>query len=78
VPFEVISDIVDIETIAIRGRINGLRLLRRRKGDGRRRIRKGFAFVRLEGGLIVRAERHWYEASGIGRVEMKIKQRVPW
>jgi rhomboid protease GluP len=40
---------------------------------GRWRKRKGFAEIRLPSGDIVRAELHWYEATGIGRREMKIK-----
>ena len=40
---------------------------------GRWRKRKGIARVRLAGGSIHLAEIHWYEASGIGRKEFKIK-----
>jgi len=35
---------------------------------------KGIATVRLEDGTICRAELHWYEAHGIGRKKLKIKQ----
>ncbi|GHU43491.1 hypothetical protein AGMMS50289_09990 [Betaproteobacteria bacterium] len=39
------------------------------------RKRKGFAYVRvLTTGEIRRAEVHWYEAHGIGKVEMKVKK----
>jgi hypothetical protein len=41
---------------------------------GRWRKRKGFAEVHLESGEIVRAEIHWYEATGIGKREFKIKR----
>jgi len=34
----------------------------------------GVGEVRLHGGEIVRVEVHWYEASGIGRREFKIKR----
>lgn len=37
------------------------------------RKRKGSAEIRLATGEIVRAELHWYEATGIGKREMKIK-----
>jgi hypothetical protein len=47
--------------------------LRKRYGQGRWRKRKGFAEIRLPSGELVRAELHWYEATGIGRYEMKIK-----
>jgi hypothetical protein len=32
-----------------------------------------FAEIRLLSGEIVQAELHWYEATGIGKREMKIK-----
>jgi len=48
--------------------------LRKRDGRGRWRKRKGIAEIRLETGEIVSAELHWYEATGIGRREFKIKQ----
>ena len=35
---------------------------------------KGFAEIRLANGAIVKAELHWYEATGIGRREFKIKR----
>jgi hypothetical protein len=34
---------------------------------------KGLAIVRLPDGEVMCAEVHWYEADGIGRREMKIK-----
>jgi hypothetical protein len=40
---------------------------------GRWRKRKGIAQVRLSDGSTHLAEIHWYEASGIGRKEFKIK-----
>jgi hypothetical protein len=36
--------------------------------------RKGRASVELENGAIKRVELHWYEAHGVGRVELKIKR----
>ena len=38
------------------------------------RKRKGVATVRLPDGAERRAELHWYEATGIGRKELKIKR----
>jgi hypothetical protein len=38
------------------------------------RKRKGIARVRLNDGDIVLAELHWYEATGIGKREFKIKR----
>jgi hypothetical protein len=36
--------------------------------------RKRYAELRLSDGTIVRAELHWYEATGIGKREFKIKR----
>jgi hypothetical protein len=47
--------------------------LRKKYGKGRWRKRKGLAEVKLAGGEFVHAEIHWYEATGIGRREFKIK-----
>ena len=41
---------------------------------GRWRKRKGFALVRLEDGAECDAELHWYEAHGIGKKELKVKE----
>jgi hypothetical protein len=72
--FDVVGDITEIETIAIGASIRELPRLRRAHGAGRWRKRKGIASVRLGDGSIYRAEVHWYEAHGVGRVEMKIKR----
>jgi hypothetical protein len=72
--FEVISKIEDIETIAVGSRIRDLEWLRKTYGSGRWRKLKGFARVRfLDDGEEFDAELHWYEAQGISKVEMKIK-----
>jgi len=71
--FEVIGDITEAQTIATASGIRELGRLRKRYGRGRWRKRKGFAEVRLSSGEILRAELHWYEATGIGKREMKIK-----
>jgi hypothetical protein len=71
--FEVVGDISDIETIAAGSGIRERGRLRKRYGRGRWRKRKGHAEIRLPSGDLVLAELHWYEATGIGRREMKIK-----
>jgi hypothetical protein len=43
-------------------------------GKGRWRKLKGVGLVELPAGEVVRAELHWYEAHGIGRVDMKVKR----
>jgi hypothetical protein len=75
-PFEIVGDISQIETIAVGRRIRDLPRLRRLYGTGRWRKLKGVALVRLRSGSIRRAEVHWYEAHGIGRKEIKRKRYV--
>lgn len=72
--FEIVGDVVDIETFAAGSSIRELPRLRRTYGPGRWRKRKGVARVRLVDGAEHRAEVHWYEAHGVGRKEMKIKR----
>ena len=75
--FELIGPISDIEVIAVGPRIQDLARLRRSYGRGRWRKLKGVALVQLrQTGDIFRAEVHWYEASGIGKRDLKIKRRV--
>jgi len=75
-PFEIVGDIVQIETIATGRRIREHPRLRRFYGRGRWRKLKGVALVRLRSGTLRRAELHWYEAHGIGRKEIKRKRYV--
>ena len=72
--FEIISEITEIETIAIGNRIRDISRLRKMYGKGRWRKLKGVATVRLRSGRIRLAELHWYEAHGIGRKDMKRKR----
>jgi hypothetical protein len=74
VDFEIVGQIGESETIAIGNSIRELPQLRARFGHARWRKRKGIANVRLSDGTIRLAEVHWYEAHGIGKVRMKIKQ----
>jgi hypothetical protein len=71
--FEIISDITDIEVIAIGNSIRDLERLREQYGDGRWRKMKGIALIQLSNGRVRKAEIHWYEAHGIGRKEYKRK-----
>ena len=72
--FETIGEIEGIETFAVGRSIRELPRLQKIYGKGRRRKRKGFATVRLPSGVERPAEIHWYEATGIGRKEFKIKR----
>ena len=72
--FDIISDIVESETIAVGNAIKGLSRLRKQYGAGRWRKLKGVAMMRLSNGRIRRAELHWYEAHGMGKKEFKRKR----
>ena len=74
--FEIISEIVEVQSIATGREIHDLRRLQRLYGKGRWRKVKGVATIRLASGRIRRAELHWYEAHGIGRRELKRKRNL--
>jgi hypothetical protein len=67
---------IDAETFARGPSIRELPRLRKFYGKGSWRKRKGLANVRLPKGTIRTVELHWYEASGIGKKEIKIKRFV--
>lgn len=71
--FTILGEIQDPETIAVGRGIRDLARLRDAHGPGRWRKRKGNARVQLRDGSVRMAEIHWYEATGIGRREFKIK-----
>ena len=72
--FELLGAITKIETFAVGSRIREVARLRKFYGKGRWRKRKGVGKVRLTDGSVYLAELHWYEATGIGRKEYKIKR----
>lgn len=72
--FEVVSDITDVEPIAVGRSIRDLGRLRKWYGAGRWRKMKGVATICLANGRIRRAELPWYEAHGLGRKEIKRKR----
>jgi hypothetical protein len=72
--FEIISEIENIEIIAVGGNIRDVMRLRKQYGIGRWRKLKGIATIRLKNDRIRKAELHWYEAHGIGRKKIKIKK----
>jgi hypothetical protein len=74
--FTVVGELSEVETIARGSGIRELARLRKRYGRGRWRKRKGIADIRLQDNTVVRAELHWYEATGIGRREYKIKRFI--
>lgn len=72
--FDIVSALSEVETFATGRGIRELRRLNRIYGKGRWRKRKGLATVRLRDGTERRAEVNWYEATGIGKKEFKIKR----
>ena len=72
--FEIISEISNIEIIAVASGIRDISRLRKLYGPGRWRKLKGIAMIRLANGRIHKAELHWYEAHGIGKREIKRKR----
>ncbi|NOY30722.1 MAG: hypothetical protein GXP28_11305 [Planctomycetes bacterium] len=73
--FDIVGEITEVETFAVGGSIRELPRLRKIYGQGRWRKRKGFTKVRLASdGSVREVELHWYEATGLGRFEFKIKR----
>jgi hypothetical protein len=75
-PFQILGEITHVETFATSSSIREVSRLRKMYGKGRWRKRKGIARIRLEDGSLCLAEVHWYEATGIGRKELKIKRLI--
>ena len=72
--WELAGPLTGEETIATGNGIRELKRLRDRYGGTAWRKRKGIARVRfLPAGPVLEAEIHWYEAHGVGKVELKIK-----
>jgi hypothetical protein len=72
--FEIVSEITDIENIAVGRSLKERARLRKQYGAGRWRKVKGIAMIRLRTGRICKAELHWYDAHGIGKKEIKRKR----
>ncbi len=72
--FEILGNISDIEIIAVGSKIRILPFLQQEFGRGRWRKLKGNAQIKLSSGEIRFAEIHWFEAHGIGKKFLRIKQ----
>ena len=72
--FKMLGPVRDVETIAAGEGVRVRQHLRRTYGRGRWRKMKGYATLRLNNGMVVEAEVHWFEAHGIGRKDFKIKR----
>jgi hypothetical protein len=73
VDFTIIGPILEIRIIAAGRGVRHRKHLAKLHGPGRWRKMKGIATVCLPDGTIRQVELHWYEASGIGRRQFKIK-----
>jgi hypothetical protein len=76
VKFTIVGKIEQVRTFAESSKIREIARLRKVYGQGRWRKRKGIAKVQFPDRTIRTAEVHWYEATGIGRKEYKIKHFV--
>ena len=74
--FRILGEVTHVETFATGSGIREIARLRKFYGKGRWRKRKGIARVRFNDGSIHLAEIHWYEATGIGKREFKIKRLI--
>lgn len=76
--FQLIGPITNIQTIAQGGGIRDKARLQAKYPTGKNwKKKKGIAKVLLvASGVSVLAEVHWYEAHGVGKVEMKIKHII--
>jgi hypothetical protein len=72
--WKIIGQIRNIETIAEGRGIRELSRLLKRYGGKNWRKCKGVARVLLNTGEVYDAELHWYEAHGVGKVDMKLKR----
>ena len=68
----IVSEITEIDIIAVNTSIRDLARLRKQYGGNRWRKLKGKAYV-IKDGRPVLAEVHWYECAGIGRREERVK-----
>jgi len=73
--FEIISEIKNIEIIAIGNKINEVNRLIKVYGNGRWRKMKGIADIMFQNNIL-KPEIHWYEAHGLGKFEFKIKRII--
>ena len=73
--WEVVGTISNVETFASGSGIRELHRLIDAYGGKNWKKCKGFAIIRLDSSTeLYNAELHWYEAHGVGKVEIKIKE----
>jgi hypothetical protein len=72
--WQIVGGIQGAETFAEGRSIRDLQHLVDTYGGKNWKKRKGFARVLLPTGEMVSAEVHWYEAHGVGKVGLKVKE----
>jgi len=76
--FTILGEIRNIQAIATGASVRIRKHLAEKFGEGRWRKMTGEATIQLEDGTILRAELHWFEAHGVGRVYFKRKRYLDW
>jgi hypothetical protein len=74
--FTIVGRIRNAEAIAAGPSVRIQNPLIQRFGAGRWRKMKGEATIRFDDGTLQRAEIHWFEAHGVGRVYFKRKRNL--
>ena len=74
--FTIVGGIRNAEAIATGKSVRIHKHLIKRFGPGQWRKMKGEATIRFDDGGLRRAELHWFEAHGIGRVYLKRKRNL--
>lgn len=74
--FSIVGGISNIETIGAGRSVRIRKHLIQKFGRGRWRKMRGEATIRFDDGTLQRAELHWFEAHGIGRVYFKRKRNL--
>ena len=74
--FTIVGKITNVMPIARGTSVRIRRHLVKTFGAGRWRKMKGEAMIRFEDGTLRRAELHWFEAHGVGRVYFKRKSNL--
>ena len=72
------SDFTNVKAIATGRSVEIRRHLTEKFGEARWRKMAGEATIQFDDGVIQRAELHWFEAIGIGRVYIKRKRYLDW
>lgn len=76
--FIIVGEIRNAKRLAAGTSVHIRKHLIERFGPSRWRKMTGEATIRFDDGTIARAELHWFEAHGVGRVYFKRKRNLDW